>query len=478
MAVKASATLTLVWVIDVRAVTRYYLLRASTAAAPAKPTAKPPGGGWTLTEPAYTDGSTNTLYTVDLTVFSDDTYAYSDVSRSSGYEAAKAAYNKAAAAANAAAALRKDLGNYATKTESEASIKQASDEIRLSVSQVQEIVNKKGGSSTGGTPAVPYTVGDLWTDGTNLYSCIRASAEAHDGYRDALNAASQPFTAARAATTGLADKNGADLTDAPGRVLLTPDTAETLTVTDPSAALLADLRAKAAALGDTLTVTGNVVQLGPYILNWAAYRAADWAVRTDYPTAETTKSLIEQTARSITLSVTNGSTGSALTLKVGSTVLSSANITLSGLVSFEALSGSGKTVVNGDNITTGTLRCSLLDTGTISHANSYWNMASGEIRSGTSGGTRVDITPGTINWYKDNLLTGVLHSVVGNTFIGANSRRVYYGWLPNGRPDGSSYHGFYIDNEDYGGLMHLNLSKFEIPGRIECSSLSVNGREI
>ena len=102
MAVKSSATITLSCVGDVYSTTRYYLLQSSTLNKPAKPTTKPPTGGWTDTEPSYTAGSTNSLYITDLTVFSDGTWAYSSVSLSSSYEAAKAAYNKAAAAQDAA----------------------------------------------------------------------------------------------------------------------------------------------------------------------------------------------------------------------------------------------------------------------------------------------------------------------------------------------------------------------------------------
>ena len=98
MAVKAKAEITLASIRDVKSTTRYYLLQSSTASKPSKPSANPPGGSWVKTEPPYTAGSTNSLYFTDLTVFSDDTYVYSDVSLSSSYEAAKAAYNKAVAA--------------------------------------------------------------------------------------------------------------------------------------------------------------------------------------------------------------------------------------------------------------------------------------------------------------------------------------------------------------------------------------------
>lgn len=97
MSVKASATVTLSCYRDTLSITRYYRLQSSTLTAPSKPSAKPPSG-WTDTEPSYTSGSTNTLYFCDLTVFSDGTWMYSNVSKSSSYEAAKAAYNKAHAA--------------------------------------------------------------------------------------------------------------------------------------------------------------------------------------------------------------------------------------------------------------------------------------------------------------------------------------------------------------------------------------------
>ena len=103
MAIKASATITLSAVRDLQSCTRYYLLQSSTSAKPSKPTTKPPGGNWVTAEPAYTSGSTNSLYFCDLNVFSDGSFAFSDVSLSSSYEAAKAAYNKAVTAESEAA---------------------------------------------------------------------------------------------------------------------------------------------------------------------------------------------------------------------------------------------------------------------------------------------------------------------------------------------------------------------------------------
>ena len=110
MSIKASDMITLVQTVDVTSVTRYYLLQSSTSNPPSKPTTNPPGGSWTTTEPTYTEGSTNSLYTVDLTVLSDSSFNYSEVSKSSSYEAAKAAYNAAVVAQNTATtALNKEV---------------------------------------------------------------------------------------------------------------------------------------------------------------------------------------------------------------------------------------------------------------------------------------------------------------------------------------------------------------------------------
>ena len=100
--VMAAGSVTIASITDVASTTRYYLLQSSTLTAPAAPTANPPGGSWQVTEPTYSESSTNSLYICDQTVFSDGTWSYSSVSLSSSYDAAKAAYNKAAAAAAAA----------------------------------------------------------------------------------------------------------------------------------------------------------------------------------------------------------------------------------------------------------------------------------------------------------------------------------------------------------------------------------------
>lgn len=158
MAVKSSATETLCFMVDIKSVCRYYKLQASTASAPAKPTANPPSG-WTTGEPTYGNGSTDTLYVVDLTVFTNNTYSYSDVSKSSAYEAAKAAYNKAQNAADTADNAKKTATDYIGYT----------DEGGL-------VIGKMGTSELGKNVRIDADSVDI-RDGSDVIASFEASSE-------------------------------------------------------------------------------------------------------------------------------------------------------------------------------------------------------------------------------------------------------------------------------------------------------------
>lgn len=139
--IKIVGQITLKALTDVKSTTYYYLLQSSMAAAPSKPTTNPPTGGWSTTEPEffiymptqdttiisgkdyytrsgeegsyiYTKvlepsiddisnyyekiyGDTRSLYVTVQTLYTDDTFDYSEPSLSSSYEAAKEAYNRA-----------------------------------------------------------------------------------------------------------------------------------------------------------------------------------------------------------------------------------------------------------------------------------------------------------------------------------------------------------------------------------------------
>lgn len=111
MAILARAMVTLASIKDVASVTRFYRLLSSTASKPSAPATNPPESSWSTTEPTYSEETTSTLYFVDLTVFSDGSYAYSDVSQSTSYEAAKSAYNVAQNAKDVADSAQDSIDN-------------------------------------------------------------------------------------------------------------------------------------------------------------------------------------------------------------------------------------------------------------------------------------------------------------------------------------------------------------------------------
>ncbi|WP_027868852.1 hypothetical protein [Eubacterium sp. AB3007] len=110
MAIKASASITVSIERDIQGTWRFYMIASSTTT-PSKPTdaqgvAFVSSGtipsGWAKVEPSYDGTSTNSLYLVDLTAFTDSGVFWSEVSKSSSYEAAKEAWNKAAVAQDTA----------------------------------------------------------------------------------------------------------------------------------------------------------------------------------------------------------------------------------------------------------------------------------------------------------------------------------------------------------------------------------------
>lgn len=111
MAIKASATITIFNVDDIAGTTRYYKSVASGSSAPSKPTENTdPDSTWETTEP--TVDTSKVLYFVDQTLWSNGAKTYSEVSKSSSYEAAKEAYTKAQNAQNTANEAAKTATNY------------------------------------------------------------------------------------------------------------------------------------------------------------------------------------------------------------------------------------------------------------------------------------------------------------------------------------------------------------------------------
>ena len=228
---------------------------------------------------------------------------------------------------------------------------------------------------------------------------------------------------------------------------------------------------------DNATVTNDLTIMHPMVQMGNAPTA--WTASTgDYLTANETKTEIKQTVNEIKLTASTSGTSSTIKLTAGGAEITSAQINLSGVVTFSDLStwNQDKTIINGGNITTGQIHNKARTT--------TYDLDNAWIRMGKDAGTRVDIDTGRIRWYWENNLTGVLSSRYGKSYIGDNSRYTFLGWFSTGDPSfdystggaTSEFVGIAIDQVDK--VIHCNASKFEIPGRIECGSLSVNGREI
>ena len=226
-----------------------------------------------------------------------------------------------------------------------------------------------------------------------------------------------------------------------------------------------------ATVTNDLTIMHPMVQMGNAPTAWTASTG-------DYLTTAETKTEIKQTVGEIKLTASTSGTSSTIKLTAGGTEITSAQINLSGVVTFSDLStwNQDKTIINGGNITTGQIHNKARTT--------TYDLDNAWIRMGKDAGTRVDIDTGRIRWYWENNLTGVLSSRYGKSYIGDNSRYTFLGWFSTGDPSfdystggaTSEFVGIAIDQVDK--VIHCNASKFEIPGRIECGSLSVNGREI
>lgn len=165
MAVIAKAEMTVSHMIDVVGTYRFYLLQSSTASAPLKPTTYPPASPWGDTEPTYTSESTNSLYFVDCTVYSNNTFDYSPVSLSTSYEAAKEAYNKATNAQNAAEVAKAMGVEYivGTQTASTNAWKGTTTDASLSVGKT--IAYKLPYAGTSSSASLNLTLSDGTTTG-------------------------------------------------------------------------------------------------------------------------------------------------------------------------------------------------------------------------------------------------------------------------------------------------------------------------
>ena len=217
-----------------------------------------------------------------------------------------------------------------------------------------------------------------------------------------------------------------------------------------------------ATVTNDLTIMHPMVQMGNAPTAWTASSG-------DYLTANETKTEIKQTVNEIKLTASTSGTSSTIKLTAGGTEITSAQINLSGVVTFSDLStwNQDKTIINGGNITTGQIHN--LNYTTVYDLDNAW------IRMGASDGNRVYIDKSGIQWYggtatSSGMSQGVIQNGLKTTTEGdttifcADTRYQKYGWWHD-----SSFQGITIEQVDNS----VGCSgKLEVNQGIQCRSLS------
>ncbi len=225
---------------------------------------------------------------------------------------------------------------------------------------------------------------------------------------------------------------------------------------------------------DNATVTNDLTIMHPMVQMGNAPTA--WTASTgDYLTANETKTEIKQTVNEIKLTASTSGTSSTIKLTASGTEITSAQINLSGVVTFSDLStwNQDKTIINGGNITTGQLH-------NLKYSTVY-DLDNAYIRMGTESGERVYIDNRHIAWYATiNTgsigLTGVLYSEAGSSYIGACSKYAKYGWV-NGL-DPTSYVGMQITyNRSDDSDADFNTTRVGVSGKLNVHNLDVWGEK-
>ena len=223
---------------------------------------------------------------------------------------------------------------------------------------------------------------------------------------------------------------------------------------------------------DNATVTNDLTIMHPMVQMGNAPTA--WTASTgDYLTANETKTEIKQTFDTIKLTASTSGTSSTITLTAGGTEITSAQINLSGVVTFSDLStwNQDKTIINGGNITTGQIH-------NLKYSTVY-DLDNAYIRMGTESGERVYIDNRHIAWYATiNTgtigLTGVLYSEAGSSYIGACSKYAKYGWVDGLNP--TSYVGMQITyNRSDDSDADFSTTRVGVSGTLNCKNLSAWG---
>ena len=223
---------------------------------------------------------------------------------------------------------------------------------------------------------------------------------------------------------------------------------------------------------DNATITNDLYIMHPMVQMGNAPTA--WTASTgDYLTANETKTEIKQTFDTIQLTASTSGTSSTIKLTAGGTEITSAQISMTGVVTFSDLStwNQDKTIINGGNITTGQIH-------NLKYSTVY-DLDNAYIRMGTESGERVYIDNRHIAWYATiNTgsigLTGVLYSEAGSSYIGACSKHAKYGWVDGLNP--TSYVGMQITyNRSDDSDADFNTTRVGVSGKLNVHNLDVWG---
>lgn len=157
--------------------------------------------------------------------------------------------------------------------------------------------------------------------------------------------------------------------------------------------------------GGTTTIDGACIKTGTIDAARINLNTSDFASKS-YVTSQ-----ISALEDGLSLSVSNGSDSSTISLKSDGVTLSSKTITLSGMVTFSDLSTSGYTTINGGNITTGKLNADYLEL-----SNNYGGFACAYGDSGESSTIGAMMYGSNSNYYVIATGSGVRMQALNTSF--------------------------------------------------------------
>lgn len=174
------------------------------------------------------------------------------------------------------------------------------------------------------------------------------------------------------------------------------------------------------------------------------------------------QTLIEQNLDSLTLSAQAGEKTSILTIKAGSTTLSSTEITFSGVVTFANLSTAGQTVINGANLKTGVV---LSNSGYT-----RLDLDKGVFQVGKSAESYVNLEPGGITWRggadsSGATARGQIRTLDTRCYFTSDTRYQMVGWYHEGT---GQFTGLEIEQVDNAGTFSNRLN---VNGVLSCRTL-------